>query len=116
MSVLENPEVLKRQNNELKTHNLPLTAYKIDYVVYPEGNRDYQRRTAYILAESSEAAELMIVKSVARGMEIQWEQRAGYMCEIHAITPTLERALYLSLKEKYEGPSAGDKLAKIKRG
>ncbi|UCE53864.1 MAG: hypothetical protein JSV31_00005, partial [Desulfobacterales bacterium] len=92
MSVLENPEVLKQQITVNKNIDLPLNVYKIDYVTY-ESNSDYNRKTAYILSESPEAAEHLVIKSVNRGVPIQWEQRAGMICSIHGITESLQRTL-----------------------
>jgi hypothetical protein len=81
MTVLENPDALKQQITVNKNIEIPLNVYKIDYVTY--GNSEYDRKTAYILSESAEAAEDLIVKSVKRGVPIQWEARAGMICSIH---------------------------------
>ena len=112
MSVLENPEALKQQITVNKNIELPLNVYKIDYVTY--GNSEYDRKTAHILSESAEAAEELIVKSVKRGVPIQWEQRAGMICSIHGITESLQRTLYVILKKKFEGDSIIDKAKRLK--
>ncbi len=112
MSVLENPEALKQQITVNKNIELPLNVFKVDYVIYEKS--EYERKTAYILSESAEAAENLIVKSVNRGVPIQWEQRAGMVCSIHGITESLQRTLYLTLKRKFEGDSTIDKAKRLK--
>jgi hypothetical protein len=112
MSVLENPEVLKQQITVNKNIELPLNVFKVDYVIYEKS--EYDRKTAYLLSESAEAAEDLIVKSVNRGTPIQWEQRAGMVCSIHGITESLQRTLYATLKRKFEGDSAVGRAKKLK--
>jgi hypothetical protein len=112
MTVLENPDALQQQITVNKNIELPLNIYKIDYLTY--GNTEYERKTAYLLSESAEAAENLIVKSVNRGVPIQWEQRAGMICSIHGITESLQRTLYATLKRKFEGGSFVDKAKRLK--
>ena len=112
MTVLENPEALKQQITVNKNIELPLNVFKVDYVIYEKS--EYERKTAYILSESAKAAENLIVKSVNRGVPIQWEQRAGMVCSIHGITESLQRTLYFTLKRKFEGDSTIDKAKRLK--
>jgi hypothetical protein len=101
MSILENPEILKQQVIDIRNLNMPLSVYRCEYVMYPEGH-DYDRRTAYVLAENQEIAAKLIQNTIKKGVRFDWENRPGFVANIHGITPTLEKAWYLKLKEKYE--------------
>lgn len=114
MSVLENPEAIRKKTVDNRNIGIPLKVFRGDYCMYPEG-KDYDRRTAYILAENVEAAAKLIQSSIAYGTRFDWESMPSLYCEIHAVTESLQKALFKYLKKKYEGPSAGDKLSKIKR-
>ena len=113
MTVLENPDALKQQITVNKNIEIPLNVFKVDYLIYEKS--EYDRKTAYLLSESAEAAEQLIVNSVTKGVPIQWEQRAGMVCSIHGITKSLQQTLYAILKKKFEGDSTIDKAKRLKR-
>lgn len=113
MTVLEN-KLTKNNIVDIRNINVPLKVYRCEYVMYPKDG-DYDRRTAYLAAENAEIAEQMIVKSIERGVRFDWESRPGLVADIHGISESLQRTLFLKLKEKYEGPSKITKAKKIMR-
>ena len=116
MSILENPEILKQHNNVVSNIGLKIPVWRTEYIIDPGRGFDSERKTAYIVAESCKLVQNVIRNNVQKGTPFQWECMPGLIVpEIHAFTPSLEKALYLYLKRKYEGPSKLDKAKKLMR-
>lgn len=116
MSIIENPETLKQYNNTISNLGIRIPVWQTEYVVHPAKGFDSERKKAFIAGENGEFVSNVIVKNIQKGTPFQWECMPGLIVpEIHAFTPSLEKALYLYLKRKYEGPSKLDKAKKLMR-
>jgi hypothetical protein len=117
MSVIENPETLKQQNNNVISNlGIRIPIWQTEYVVHPAKGYDSERKKAFIGGENGELVSNLIVKNIQKGTPFQWESMPGLIVpEIHAFTPSLERAFYIYLKRKYEGPSMIEKAKKLRR-
>jgi hypothetical protein len=116
MSILENPDTLKQFNNSVTNLGIRIPIWQAEYVVHPAKGFDSERKKAFIAGENGEVVSNVIVKNIQKGTPFQWESMPGLIVpEIHAFTPSLEQALYLYLKTKYEGPSELDKAKIIMR-
>ena len=113
MSKLEN-KLQPTEQIDLRNTPMALSIYKCDYELRPQTG-DFDRRQAYILAETAEHAAQLIKNTIDRGVQFVWESFPYKICDIHGITPGVERELFIKLKERHEGPSKISKAKKVMR-
>ena len=113
MSKLEN-KLRPVEKVDLRNTVMALSIFRCDYEIRPQTG-DFDRRQAYVVAETAEHAAGLIKSTIDRGVQFVWESFPYKICDVHSITPSVERELFLKLKEKYEGPSKISKAKKVMR-
>jgi len=93
--------------------NLELRAYKCEYWVPPRYDDDGDRRSAIVLAANETDAGLLIAQSL-KGTPAKWESHPYLIAEIHGVSPSVKKSLYLVLKNDFEGDSRIDKAKRLR--
>jgi hypothetical protein len=97
-----------------KNINIDLKAYKCEYWVLPQYGDEGDRKTAVVLAKDEAEAGQLVVKSLPN-TPAKWESHPYLIAEIHGITSSVKKALFLALKKEFEGDSTIDRARRLKR-
>ena len=96
-----------------KNIDAALRAYNCEYWIPPKYGDDGDRRAAIVLAENETDAGRLIVQSL-KGTAAKWESHPYLIAEIHGVSPSVKRDLYLALKKEFEGESTINKAKRLR--
>ena len=96
-----------------KNISISLKIYRCDYWLLPKYGDEGDRKTAVVLAKNETDAGRLIVKSLPN-TPARWESHPYLLAEVHGMTPSVKKDLYLWLKKEFEGDSAVEKARRLK--